>query len=225
MASFTYTVDDNAGATSNVVTVSLAVSAANDPPVITSTPVTTATENAAYTYTVTATDRDADDVLTFSLTTAPSGMTIGSSSGVIDWTPTDAQTGPNPVVAEVTDDAGVPLTDTQSFTVTVNAAPTVAITAPADGSSTIEGQPVAFSGTATDAEDGDLTASLVWTSSLDGSIGTGGSFSTSTLSVGTHAITAQVTNSLGVSGSDVITLTVTLGPVPCWRSPGAGDIL
>ncbi len=94
----------------------------------------------------------------------------------------------------------------------VNEPPTAAIAAPADGSSVPERQSVSFSGTATDAEEGDLTASLTWTSSLDDTIGTGGSFSTSTLSVGTHTITAQVTDSLGESGWDQITLTVTATP-------------
>jgi hypothetical protein len=67
---------------------------------------------------------------------------------------------------------------------------------------------VGFSGTATDAEDGNLSASLSWTSSLDGTIGSGASFATSTLSVGTHTVTASVTDSGGLPGSDAITVTV-----------------
>ena len=70
------------------------------------------------------------------------------------------------------------------------------------------GDPITFSGTATDPEDGDLTASLGWASSLDGSIGSGGSFSTSSLSLGTHTITASVADTEGLPGSDEITLTV-----------------
>ena len=47
-----------------------------------------------------------------------------------------------------------------------------------------------FAGTGSDPEDGTLTgASLVWTSSINGQIGTGTSFSTTTLSAGTHTIT------------------------------------
>ena len=87
-------------------------------------------------------------------------------------------------------------------------APTVSVTAPADGSSSSQGDSVTFSGTANDTEDGDLTASLSWTSSLDGAIGSGASFSTSALSAGTHAITASVTDLGGLSGSDMITVTV-----------------
>ena len=51
----------------------------------------------------------------------------------------------------------------------------------------------------------------MWDSDLDGAIGSGGSFSTSNLSVGTHAITAAVTDSGGgLVGSDTITVTVHL---------------
>jgi len=88
-----------------------------------------------------------------------------------------------------------------------NEPPTVPITAPADGASFESGASIEFAGTATDPEDGDLTASLVWTSSLDGEIGTGGSFST-TLSDGTRTITAEVTDLGGKTGSDSITITV-----------------
>ncbi|MCB1035739.1 MAG: DNRLRE domain-containing protein, partial [Acidobacteria bacterium] len=90
-----------------------------------------------------------------------------------------------------------------------NTAPTVTITAPADGSSFTTGTSVTFSGTATDAEDGNISGSLSWTSSLDGAIGSGASFSTSGLSVGTHTITASVTDSGGLPGSDAISVTIT----------------
>ncbi|MFC1713066.1 putative Ig domain-containing protein [Candidatus Poribacteria bacterium] len=59
----------------------------NDPPVITSTPVTTGTENVLYSYDVDATDPDANDTLTYSLAASPSGMTIDPDTGLIQWTP------------------------------------------------------------------------------------------------------------------------------------------
>ncbi len=90
-----------------------------------------------------------------------------------------------------------------------NTAPTVTITAPANGTSVAQGTSVTFSGTATDAEDGNISASLTWSSSINGNIGSGASFSTSTLSVGSHTITASVTDSGGLPGSAVINLTVT----------------
>ena len=72
-----------------------------------------------------------------------------------------------------------------------NTAPTVTIAAPASSASVTQGTALTFSGSATDTQDGALTASLVWTSNLDGQIGTGGSFSR-TLSAGNHAVTARV---------------------------------
>ncbi|UCH82333.1 MAG: hypothetical protein JSW20_06780, partial [Nitrospiraceae bacterium] len=89
-----------------------------------------------------------------------------------------------------------------------NALPVVTITMPSNGSMINLGDTVTFTGTALDAEDGDLTGSMVWTSSLDGPIGSGGLFLTSTLSLGTHIITASVNDSGGQSGSDMIMVMV-----------------
>jgi len=88
-----------------------------------------------------------------------------------------------------------------------NDAPVVSIISPTDGSTFQFEATILFEGTASDTEDGDLTASLVWTSSTDGEIGTGGSFST-TLSDGDHIIEASVTDSGGKTGSDSIGITV-----------------
>jgi hypothetical protein len=92
-----------------------------------------------------------------------------------------------------------------------NNSPTVIITSPADGSIFGSGASIDFSGTASDIEDGNLTGSLVWISSIDGQIGTGGSFSTA-LSDGNHTITASVTDSGGKIGSDSINITVGTPP-------------
>jgi len=86
--------------------------------------------------------------------------------------------------------------------------PTVSITNPADGSTFDSGDIISFTGTANDPEDEDLTAGLVWTSSINGQIGKGGSFSTTTLSEGFHTITAEVNDSGSNTGSDSIGITV-----------------
>ena len=72
--------------------------------------------------------------------------------------------------------------------------PQVAISAPVDGTTSVSGDAVTFTGTANDPEDGDISAGLSWTSSLDGAIGSGASFQTSTLSLGTHTITASASD-------------------------------
>ncbi len=89
-----------------------------------------------------------------------------------------------------------------------NTPPNVSITSPANGSTFTQGDTINFAGTAIDSEDGNISANLGWSSNLDGVIGSGASFSTSTLSVGFHTITASVTDSGGLPGSAMINLTV-----------------
>ena len=89
-----------------------------------------------------------------------------------------------------------------------NAAPTVDISSPVSGSEFDLGQTVTFIGSASDDVDTGLTASLSWTSSVNGTIGAGGTFSTSTLSLGEHTITASVTDSGGRTGSASIIVTI-----------------
>ncbi|MFO1434008.1 MAG: DNRLRE domain-containing protein [Candidatus Competibacteraceae bacterium] len=88
----------------------------------------------------------------------------------------------------------------------VNTPPAVTITTPANETQVAPGTTITFSGTAGDAEDGDLTSQLVWTSDRDGVIGKGGAVTTSTLSVGIHTITATVTDSFGIRATASITL-------------------
>lgn len=78
-----------------------------------------------------------------------------------------------------------------------------------NNASFVAGKPVTFTATAIDAESGDLGASIVWTSSLQGNIGTGKTFIKSDLVVGTHIITAKCTDPEGLSGTATITITIT----------------
>jgi hypothetical protein len=89
-----------------------------------------------------------------------------------------------------------------------NTAPTVSIADPANGTRAIQGSPVTFSGSVSDAEEANLTPKLVWTSDINGPIGTGGSFTTSALKVGTHTVTASVTDGGGLSGSAQVEITI-----------------
>ncbi|MFO0597689.1 MAG: PKD domain-containing protein [Myxococcaceae bacterium] len=104
--------------------------------------------------------------------------------------------------------------DTASVVVRVlpaNQPPVVTITAPANNTQVSSGTSLAFTGTALDPEDGPLTgASIRWSSSLDGTLGTGSPLNTASLSVGTHTITLAATDSGGRSGSASITVTVTM---------------
>ena len=85
--------------------------------------------------------------------------------------------------------------------------PNVSIDTPLDGANFPSGTSINFVGSATDSEDGDLTADLVWISDSDGEIGIGGSFSIE-LSDGKHNITASVTDSGGNSAYAEVPITV-----------------
>lgn len=141
--------------------------------------------------------------------------TIGSGAS---FSTSSLSVGTHTITASVTDSGGLQGSASITFTVNPvpppNTAPTVTITSPADGTSVTQGTSISFAGTADDNEDGNLSANLAWTSSLDGAIGNGASFSTAGLSVGTHTITAGVTDSGGMSGSDSITVTVNAPPSP-----------
>ena len=124
---------------------------------------------------------------------------IDSAERQADWGP--AQTG-DP------DDNPEGLVNVASGMQTVNASPVVTITSPFDGAQFSTGALVTFEGSASDAEDGDLTSNVVWTSDWDGEIGTGESVSTNSLSTNMHVITASVTDSGSKSDSDSIMVTV-----------------
>ncbi|MEM8997432.1 MAG: reprolysin-like metallopeptidase, partial [Acidobacteriota bacterium] len=86
--------------------------------------------------------------------------------------------------------------------------PELAITGPGDGSLLVEGDLLTFQATATDPEDGSLSASIGWTSSIDGPFGVGATVQTSGLSIGVHTITAAVVDGDGNRSTATITLTV-----------------
>ena len=85
------------------------------PPTVTSSPILRATTGFPYAYTVTATGNPTP---TFSLTTAPAGMSIDSASGLISWTPTEAQIGSQSITVRAAN--GVLPNAPQSFQVVVS---------------------------------------------------------------------------------------------------------
>ena len=186
----------------------------NDAPVVSVTAPangSTFTDGDSITFAATAADTEDGDIgANLSWSSSLDGA-IGSGAS---FATSGLSVGTHTVTASVTDAGGLSGSDAISVTVdpAPNTAPTVGITAPADLSSFTVGASVGFAGTGTDAEDGDISASLAWLSSLDGAIGSGASFATSGLSVGTHTVTASVTDAGGLSGSDAISVTVEPAP-------------
>ncbi|AHG87657.1 glycoside hydrolase family 18 [Gemmatirosa kalamazoonensis] len=96
-----------------------------------------------------------------------------------------------------------------------NQPPTAAISAPANNATFAQGSTVTFTGAGADPEDGVLSgASLVWTSSRDGQLGTGASLTKTTLTVGAHTITLTATDSKGATATATRSITITAAPPP-----------
>ena len=103
---FTYVAGDG-GLESAPATVRIAVRKPNSAPRITSTGIADAASGVLYIYAARAVDPDAADILTFSLPTAPAGMTIDAATGLVRWMPTDVQRGSHDVVVKVQDLRGL----------------------------------------------------------------------------------------------------------------------
>ncbi|MBL8763728.1 MAG: S8 family serine peptidase [Phycisphaerae bacterium] len=86
--------------------------------------------------------------------------------------------------------------------------PTTTISTPTNGAAILEGVATTFTASANDPQNGDVSSSIIWTSSINGQFGTGASISSSSLSVGDHTITARAVDSSGYSGAAYIKVTV-----------------
>lgn len=161
----TVQVADTGGAVDSV-SFQVSVIEVDDPPTISSTPDSTAPEDALYQYAVAAADEESD-TLAYSLVTAPTGMSI-DSLGVVSWTPALADTGQHTVSLLVADAGGQ--TAAQSYqlqVVAVNDPPVILSRTPADTLVLVDpGQSVSFELSSED-EEGDLLT-LQWL--VDGSL-------------------------------------------------------
>lgn len=119
---------------------------------------------------------------------------------------TNLSTGSHVIAAAVTDSSGLTATQTVPIEI-VQMAPSITHS-PYDLAELELGAPVEFFGTASDNGDGDVSDTLVWTSDRDGLLGNGQTFTISTLSVGTHVITATAEDDSGTEGSIQFTVIV-----------------
>jgi hypothetical protein len=215
--SFSVEVTDGSAAASAPIT--LNVQDSNTAPVLSNVPATaTVPELAAYTFTATATDSDLPaQTLTFSLVGAPAGASIGATSGVFTWTPTETQgPGSYSFTVQVSDGS---LSSSSPIALTVSEVNALPVVSGVPATATIpELVPYGFTASATDS---DLPAQTL-TFSLVGappgaSIGaTSGVFAwtpTEAQGPGVYAFTVRVSDGVGATDAP-ITLTVTEVTVP-----------
>ncbi|NPA67508.1 MAG: hypothetical protein GXO50_02755 [Chlorobi bacterium] len=103
--SFTFKVSDGSGGSISATDFNINITAVNDDPEFTSTPVTTGSENVLYTYSITTTDADGDP-LTISAVTIPSWLTLtdnGDGTATLSGTPPSGAALNNSITISVSD--------------------------------------------------------------------------------------------------------------------------
>ena len=166
----TWTPNEAHGPSTNIITVkvvdngvpslsatnsfTVVVNEVNSAPVLTVPGTQTINELTTLTVTNVATDVDIPaNVLTFSLVSAPTGVSLNPANGVLTWTPSEVQ-GPstNVITVRVTDN-GVPnLSATNSFTVIVNEVNSPPMLAAVADRTVDEDAPLSFTVAATDGD-------------------------------------------------------------------------
>jgi RHS repeat-associated protein len=195
---FTYEASD--GALTSAATASITVTPVNDPPVITSSPVTEATAGQLYRYPVVA--FDVDSPITYSFE-GPAFLSI-DAAGVLSGTPS------SPGTHSVTVRASDGLADaSQTFTLTVvgGGGPPVFTSTPV--TSAAEDSPYSYTVAATDPDQDPLTFSLTQAPSGMNLAGTSVTWTPGNADVGDHSVSVRVTDPAGHFDTQSFTLTVT----------------
>ncbi|MEL7496446.1 MAG: putative Ig domain-containing protein [Planctomycetota bacterium] len=210
--SFEVTVEDGLGG-SDTETFQVRIEASNSNPVLNAIDDQSIPETDTLSIQAVATDNDQPpQTLTYSLTAAPDSATINATTGLIQWSPLEADgPGEYTFTVEVSDGAGG--TDTHSFQVQVSEVNLPPVLESIANQTVRQGNTVSFTATATDA---DVPANEL-TYGLSGNVPTGASINPTT-GVFSWATTAannpgqydiNVTVSDG-SASDMTTVSVTL---------------
>ncbi len=116
--SFTFKANDGV-ADSNVATISLVINPVNDAPILNVPPMQTVNENQPLSFSVSATDVDTNQTLTFTAANVPSGATFNAATRTFSWTPTAGQRGSYTVNFTATDNGTPVLSDTEPVKITV----------------------------------------------------------------------------------------------------------
>lgn len=94
-----------------------------------------------------------------------------------------------------------------------NTPPSARILSPASGTTFDSGSTETLSGLAQDAQDGDISSKIVWSSNLQGTLGGGATIAVN-LVAGSHTITAKVSDSAGAPAQASVTVTISTPTAP-----------
>ncbi|MHC4637759.1 MAG: putative Ig domain-containing protein, partial [Planctomycetota bacterium] len=159
--SVTFTVtDDGAPVESDSEAITITVNDINRAPVLDPVGDKTVDEAQLLQFTVTASDPDTGDTLTYSATNLPTGATFDPLTQIFTWTPDYTQAGTYPnVTFTVTDDGTPVLNDSEAITITVNDINRAPVLDPVGNKTVDETQLLQFTVTASDPDGDNLTYS------------------------------------------------------------------
>lgn len=217
--------DDGSPALSDTEQIVVNVTEApNSAPILSAIGDRTVDEQTALTFKALATDTDTAQTLTFSLGPgAPDGARIGAATGEFAWTPTEAQ-GPGTfsVTVIVSDNGSTVLSDSETFSVTVNEVNLPPSLAPIADRTVTGGQSVSFTASATDPDRPvqplafSLEAGAPTGATIDR---TTGAFNWTPTSAGTFPIAMRVSDSASPARSDTKSFSVTVRKAPVLSGP------
>ena len=197
--------DNGTPALSATQSFTVTVNGVNSAPVLTQPSNMTVNEGATADQTLTATDPDAGDVLTFSKVSGPAFMTV-SAAGVVHLAPGSTDAGSYTASVKVSDNGSPSLSDTKSFSITVNEtnrAPVANAGGPYTGS---VGTAISFNGSGSSDPDGDALT-YAWTFG-DASTGSGATPSHAYAATGTYTVSLTVTDPGLLTGTASTTATI-----------------
>ena len=132
----------------------------------------------------------------------------GSHAIYSDFHVNDLSEGAHTISVRVT--AGTVVAE-DSVAITIhNTPPTAVIAQPTAGAAFCPGELVTFRGTSFDPNElgGLPDSAFAWRSNINGALGTGATYSTSSLSSGSHTVTLRVTDSGGLYAEDTVAITI-----------------
>jgi hypothetical protein len=152
--------DDGTPGLSDSETITITVDDVNAPPVLAAIGDRSVSEGATLSFTVSASDVDPANTLTFSASNLPTGAAFDRVTRAFSWTPDHTQAGAHAgVVFTVTDDGTPSGNDSETITITVDNVNRAPVLGAIGDKSVTEGDTLTFTVSATDEDGGTLTYS------------------------------------------------------------------
>ncbi len=185
----------------------LRVRPSNEIPIVTSTADTTALEDEAYSYAIQATDANGD-TLAYSIDSGPQGLSVDPTTGLVQWTPTQANIGSDSVAVRIDDGKGG--INIYRYLLTVLNTNDLPVISSTPDTTAVEDSPFAYALAASDPDPADTLSYSLSSGPSGASIDSLGSFTwtPTQAQVGTQQISLLVSDRNGGSATQMFSVEV-----------------